>query len=147
MAEKADAVRDFLQGLLRPLGAAITVEVVSEPDRFYVDLRGGPQALPEDEGFREALAHLVRLYLRRMRERRGVLLDINGRVRARERELVERARRLAERAAREGRRIELEPMPPAERRLIHLALADHPRVRTYSVGQGAKRHVVIEPRE
>jgi spoIIIJ-associated protein len=37
-------------------------------------------------------------------------------------------------------------MPAAERRLIHLALADHPKVRTYSVGQGNKRHVVIEPR-
>jgi len=72
-------------------------------------------------------------------------LDVNGALRAREEALATRARELARRAVREKRRIELEPMPPGERRIVHLALADFPGVRTYSVGEGEKRHVVIEP--
>jgi len=122
------------------------VEVVPEKDRLYVNLRGPFRVLPVDPEFREALAQVLRIFLRRCQTRRNLLLDINGEIKAREMELISRARQLAERALREGRRIELEPMPPAERRLIHLALADHPGVRTYSVGQGNKRHVVIEPK-
>ena len=41
----------------------------------------------------------------------------------------------------------MEPMPADERRIIHLALADHPDVRTESIGEGENRKVVILPRE
>jgi Predicted RNA-binding protein len=37
----------------------------------------------------------------------------------------------------------LEPMPPDERRIIHISLADHPDMTTYSVGEGEDRKVVI----
>jgi spoIIIJ-associated protein len=148
MPERTEEVRKFLQGLLEAAGEEKgTVEVVPEEDRLYVNLRGPFHTFPTDPEFRDALAHVLRLFLRRHGERKGLLLDVNGKVKAREMELVSRARELAERALREGKRIELEPMPAAERRLIHLALADHPGVRTYSVGQGNRRHVVIEPRK
>jgi spoIIIJ-associated protein len=38
-------------------------------------------------------------------------------------------------------------MPPAERRIIHLALRDHPRVFTQSVGEGDRRKVTIVPKK
>lgn len=148
MPERTEEVRQFILGLLEFAGEEKgTVEVVPEADRLYVNLRGPFRAFPSDPEFREALAHILRLFLRRQGERKPLLLDINGEIRSREMELVARARELAEQALKEGRRIELEPMPPAERRLIHLALADHPGVRTYSVGQGNRRHVVIEPKK
>ena len=37
----------------------------------------------------------------------------------------------------------LEPMSAYERRIIHLALADHPDITTESIGQGESRRVVI----
>jgi spoIIIJ-associated protein len=40
----------------------------------------------------------------------------------------------------------MEPMRPAERRLVHIALADHPDVMTYSIGAGEDRRVVVAPR-
>lgn len=146
MPEIAEGVRKFLQGLLDRVGERGTVEVVPEKDRLYINLRGPLRVLPAEQEFREALTQLVKLYLRRVHYKGAFLVDINGAIKARESELVSWARRLAEKAIREGRRVELEPMPPAERRLIHLALADHPGVRTYSVGQGNRRHVVIEPK-
>ena len=57
------------------------------------------------------------------------------------------AQRSAERALREGVAIELLPMPPSERRIIHLTLAAHPALATESTGSGMNRRVVIVPRD
>ncbi|PIZ47706.1 DNA-binding protein, partial [Candidatus Woesebacteria bacterium CG_4_10_14_0_2_um_filter_39_14] len=32
-----------------------------------------------------------------------------------------------------------------ERRIIHLALADHPEVETISEGEGNQRHIIVKP--
>ena len=54
--------------------------------------------------------------------------------------------RIAQRVADTGRPITMEPMPPNERRIVHLALADHPRVTTESQGEGSGRQVVVQTR-
>jgi spoIIIJ-associated protein len=54
--------------------------------------------------------------------------------------------RCASKVMHEGVALELEPMPPAERRIIHLALASHRDVATESTGEGKDRRVVIMPR-
>jgi len=51
----------------------------------------------------------------------------------------------AERVIETGDAFPLGPMSPRERRIIHLALRDQPRVRTLSEGTGADRKVVIMP--
>jgi spoIIIJ-associated protein len=60
--------------------------------------------------------------------------------------LRSKAMRTAERVQRAHTPIAMEPMRPAERRLVHLALADHPDVTTYSIGAGDERRVVVAPR-
>jgi spoIIIJ-associated protein len=60
--------------------------------------------------------------------------------------LRSKALRTAERVQRGRTPIALEPMRPAERRLVHIALADHPDVTTHSIGAGEDRRVVISPR-
>jgi spoIIIJ-associated protein len=50
---------------------------------------------------------------------------------------------MAERVRRTGRSVTLEPMPPNERRIVHLALAKDPTVGTSSVGEGESRKVAI----
>ena len=54
-------------------------------------------------------------------------------------------RRAADRAVRERRTIELDPMNAEERRVVHLALADDGDVRTESAGEGEDRRVCIVP--
>jgi spoIIIJ-associated protein len=51
--------------------------------------------------------------------------------------------RMAERVKQSGMPITLEPMPPYERRIVHLTLADNPDVSTVSIGEGEERRVVI----
>ncbi len=53
---------------------------------------------------------------------------------------------MAERVAQMRRPLPLEAMPANERRVIHLALRDHPDVYTESQGEGEARKVVIYPR-
>ena len=73
-------------------------------------------------------------------------VDIEGYRARRTATLRNLAQRCADRALREGISIELEPMPPAERRIVHLALAGHRDLATESTGQGSSRRVVIMPR-
>jgi spoIIIJ-associated protein len=54
---------------------------------------------------------------------------------------------MAERVKTKGAPFTLEPMPAYERRIVHLALANHPDVITESIGQGETRKVVIRPKE
>ncbi len=57
------------------------------------------------------------------------------------------AHRMAERVQETHRAVALEAMPPAERRIVHLALRDHPHVVTQSIGEGENRKVMILPKE
>jgi len=54
------------------------------------------------------------------------------------------ARRLAEKAITTGRKVVLEPMPPHERRIIHMALREDKRISTYSEGREPFRRILIE---
>lgn len=73
-------------------------------------------------------------------------IDVEGYRSRRERQLRQMARRMAEQAAKSGRRQTLEPMAAAERRIIHLELRDHPDVVTESTGDEPHRKVNIIPK-
>lgn len=77
-------------------------------------------------------------------ERVNVMIDVEGYQERRHQSLANMARRVAGRVADTGRSIALEPMPPNERRIVHLALSDHPSVTTESAGDGDSRQVVIQ---
>jgi spoIIIJ-associated protein len=56
------------------------------------------------------------------------------------------ALRAAERVAQTNQPVTLEAMPPNERRIVHLALREHPSVTSQSVGEGDSRKVMVIPR-
>jgi len=94
-----------------------------------------------------ALQFLTRLMFNRHTRRWvNVVVDVEGYKARRERTLRELALRMAERAVVTGRVVALEAMPPAERRIVHLALRDYPDVTTQSIGEGEGRKVTIIPR-
>jgi len=73
-------------------------------------------------------------------------VDVEGYRDRREKQLIQMAKRMAEQVAKSGRRQTLEPMPSAERRIIHIALRDHPDVKTESTGEEPYRKVMILPK-
>jgi spoIIIJ-associated protein len=74
-------------------------------------------------------------------------VDVEGYRDRREKQLVQMAKRMADQVAKNGRKQTLEPMPSAERRIIHIALREHPAVTTESTGEEPYRKVVILPKE
>jgi spoIIIJ-associated protein len=74
-------------------------------------------------------------------------VDVEGYRDRREKQLIQMATRMAEQVVKSGRRQTLEPMPAAERRIIHLALREHPAVRTESTGEEPYRKVMILPKD
>lgn len=74
-----------------------------------------------------------------------VIVDVEGYRSRREESLIGLAERVARQVARSGRSIVLEPMPPNERRIIHLTLRSHPDVSTHSSGEGPQRRITVEP--
>jgi spoIIIJ-associated protein len=74
-------------------------------------------------------------------------VDVEGYRDRREKQLVQMAKRMADQVAKSGRRQTLEPMPSGERRVIHIALRDHPAVKTESTGEEPYRKVMILPKE
>jgi spoIIIJ-associated protein len=70
-------------------------------------------------------------------------VDVEGYRDRREKQLIQMATRMADQVAKTGRRQTLEPMPSAERRIIHIALRDHPDVKTESTGEEPYRKVMI----
>jgi spoIIIJ-associated protein len=95
----------------------------------------------------EALQHLLlRMASRKTAGKiRDLRVDVGGYRSRREDQLREEALALAERVERSGRRAMTEPLPPAERRVVHRALADRAGVTTHVAGDGNARRVIILP--
>jgi spoIIIJ-associated protein len=93
-----------------------------------------------------SLQYMVNVMVnRKMGTRVLVNIDAEHYKRRREESLLGLARRMADRVGQTGRSLTLEPMPAAERRIVHLALAEDEAVTTGSVGEGENRKVVIYP--
>ena len=94
-----------------------------------------------------SLQYITRLITSRELQRRAnIIVDVAGYKRRRTMKLNDLARRMADQAIDQQRTITLEPMPPYERRIVHLALRDREDVQTQSVGEGQARKVTIVPR-
>jgi spoIIIJ-associated protein len=92
------------------------------------------------------LQYMVNLLVnRQLDEWVRVIVDVEGYRTRREESLVGLAERVARQVARNRRPISLEPMPPNERRIVHMTLKELPDVRTESSGEGSLRRVTIYP--
>jgi spoIIIJ-associated protein len=94
-----------------------------------------------------ALQYITRLIAsRELQHRANIVVDAAGYKSRRSRMLHDLAIRMADQAIRSRRVVTLEPMPPYERRIIHLALRNRDDVQTKSVGEGNSRKVTIVPK-
>ncbi|MEE4194644.1 MAG: RNA-binding cell elongation regulator Jag/EloR [Anaerolineae bacterium] len=75
-----------------------------------------------------------------------LMIDVQGYRDRRTNQIKGLALRMAEQCVKQNRRQMLEPMSAHERRIVHLALRNHPDVYTESVGEGSSRKVTIIPK-
>ena len=94
-----------------------------------------------------SLQYIARLMVgHQMRNRAGFVIDVEGYRQRREQALARLADRMARKVAKRKRAMSLEPMPPHERRIIHMTLRDDKYVYTESTGEGNRRKVKIVPK-
>lgn len=152
---EATVALEVITTLLDMMNVEASVSVSeTEPDdltgeiRSLIDIRGqdmgvliGPRG-----GTLNSLQYVARLMAgHRLRKRTTFIVDVEGYRARREEALASLARRMADKAVRGDRPLTLEPMPPNERRIIHLTLRQDDRVRTESTGEGRRRKVRIYP--
>jgi len=146
----ADTAREVVEKLLELMGVKAGVEVSTGQVPLLLNITGDDLgALIGRRGqTMVSLEYILRLIVaRKLDSWLPLSLDIGEYKKHREEALKQLALRLAEQVESTRRAITLEPMPANERRLIHLALADHPSVTTSSIGEGEDRKVVILPKQ
>ncbi|MYC29624.1 MAG: KH domain-containing protein [Chloroflexi bacterium] len=127
-----------------------TVRVADDPEV------GGPiiDIAGEDSGLLigrrgqtlQSLQFVVNMIIRKeFGESARVVLDVERYRQRREASLRDMASKVADRVQQTGRSITLEPMSAADRRIIHISLADREGISTESIGFGDDRKVSIIP--
>jgi spoIIIJ-associated protein len=142
-------LRDLVQDLLDSMGieADVQVQELEEVREVNIRTRGLDGLLIGRRGQTlAALQHDVgRLASRELGLDGHVAVDVGDYRKRREAHLIEKAEVLAEKVRATGREINLEPLEATDRRVVHLAIAKLPGVRSYTVGHGLHRNVVIAP--
>ena len=148
--EKAEnAALDYLQEVLGGLGLHGRISTWLDDDNsLHIEVEG--EGLGTAIGRRgetlNAIQYLTNLVANtNTSDHVRVLVDVAGYRQRQNKKLRDLALRSADRCLDEKRRIRLKPMNPAERREVHLALADYQGVATWSEGYEPVRYIVIAP--
>ncbi|MFC2048380.1 RNA-binding cell elongation regulator Jag/EloR [Chloroflexota bacterium] len=154
-----ETAKDAVENLLTLMGVAgsiVTqaqpiVEEVEEATAFVVlNINGGDMGVLIGRRGQtlSCLQYIVRLIVgHQTKDWVPIIIDVGGYKQRRYQALQTFAQQMAEQVQAKGESFTLEPMSAYERRIIHLALVDHPDVTTESTGQGEARRVVILPKK
>ena len=149
-SEDAALAREVVERVAAEVGAHCTTEVEERDEELVVTCVGDDLAILIGRHGQtiDAIQYLASAIVNRDRRegRVRIIVDASG-YRARRASALEAlAARSAEQASATGQPVELEPMSPIERRVVHEFLKDDPEVETASEGTEPNRFVVISPR-
>ncbi|MFH1744133.1 MAG: RNA-binding cell elongation regulator Jag/EloR [bacterium] len=141
--------RVLMRNVLRRLGLDTSPDVQEEGDEIIVRFGEDASALIGHHGQTlDALQYLTSRIINSDREKwKKITIDIANYRNKREESLHHLSEQLAQQALTEGRDQRTEPLSAPERRIIHMTLRDHPKVTTFSVGDGSYRRVIVALRE
>jgi len=149
--------RETVSDLLQKMKVkAQVVAYYGEPDDdrsrtpVYVDIKGQDLSIliGRKAETLDALQFITKLIIgKELEQSVPLIIDVEGYRKRRERQIQQLAQRVADQVASTGRSQSLEPMPPNERRLVHIELRNNPLVTTESTGEGHRRKVVVYPKE
>jgi spoIIIJ-associated protein len=141
--------RAIVRAIAEAAGLEVAAEIEEAPEALTVRIEGKDVAffLDDDADVLEGLDHLLqRMYQRALDPRRLVVTCEGYRV-ERDEGLRRTAQELAEAVRRDGVPRTTRALNSYERRVVHVALAAEPGIRTYSVGEEGNRRVTVAPRD
>jgi predicted RNA-binding protein Jag len=145
---QAEAAARGVELLLRIAGLDLTPRIYRGEERLEIDLLGGDTdwCFADDGELLMAIEHLLPRIIRSL-SGEAVLcrVDCDNFHEIREERLRSLAQKVADEVRQRGRARTLVPMNPADRRIIHVTLADDPAVVTESEGDGYFKRVTVRP--
>ena len=147
-----ELAEEFLTDMLTHMGIEGNFTIEKKSTGLYIDIDG---VSPSDMGIvigkrgntLDSIQYLLSLYVNKNTSNYiRVFLDAQGYRDKREKTLKNLAKNMAKKTIRTRKPVKLEPMNPYERRIIHSALQDEKKVKTYSEGEEPYRRIVIKER-
>lgn len=138
--------QDFLEEIFSLMKLEVNIEKITKQDGTIFNIRGNDLGILIGKHGQtlDALQYLTNLTANREAETKvRIVLDVEDYRQRRTDTLTRLASRLGDNVKRRGEKVVLEPMSSNERKIIHMALQNDPRIVTYSEGEEPYRKVVI----
>ena len=147
LAEKAS---EFLLGVLERMGISADIDIKDDKDRTTLEIQTKDTELVIGRRgvVMDALQHLVNKVVyrdRRDEKTKPLVVDAGGFRDKQVERLRSLAQRMAEKALETKQVVELQPMTPHDRRIVHMAIAEMPGLSSRSEGEGEDRHILVVP--
>ena len=147
LEEGKTKLEKFIKEFIAAYDSSITYDIKIEDNSLFVKLEG--EAANVLIGYRGATLNSMQTIFRSVANKGSdanikVIVDIDNYLESRRKTLEDLASKLEKTVKRNGKQVKLEPMSAYERKIIHLKLQDSKYVKTYSVGEGERRRVIIE---
>src|SRR5512144_2655325 len=147
LAEKAS---EFLLGVLERMGISADIDIKDDNDKTTLEIQTGDTELVI--GRRgvviDALQHMVNKAVfkeKRDEKTKPLVVDAGGFRDKQVERLRSLAQRMGEKALQTKQIVELQPMSPHDRRIVHMAIAEIPGLSSRSEGEGEDRHILVVP--
>ena len=154
-AEREDVIEkasEFLLGVLERMGISADIDIKDDGDRTVLEIQTADTELVI--GRRgvviDALQHLVSKAVFKERGERSektkpLIVDAGGYRDKQVERLRSLAQKMGEKALQTKQIVELQPMSPHDRRIVHMAIAEMPGLSSRSEGEGEDRHILVVP--
>lgn len=144
--DEQGAVAAKLEELLTFFGynVAVTAEEHGRSIQLNIETSDGARLIGHRGETLAALQHIMNS-MNQGEDLPYIVVDVSGYKQARADRLAEKVKQDAQKVIDSGEPYRLRPMNAAERRIVHMALADIDGVATESEGEGRDRRVVIVP--
>lgn len=144
-----EKIESVLSGILKRIDIGARVEVHGDKGDFLVEIvtvEADGLLIGKHGETLHALEHLLnRIVHKDPNEPGRVRIDVGGYRERRDDQLRSKALQMAQRVKESGREVSTDPLYSPDRRVIHLALTGDPKIRTYTVGDGLYKSVVVAP--
>ena len=145
-------IKKIVEQMLVIMNIEAEIEVTDDPDTnltFFTIQAKEPNLLIGYKGETlSALSHILKKISDTKNEEEekklSFIVDVNGYQKKRINEIKDKATILVERARYYKSSVEMDPMSPYERMIVHSIFSEDPQIKTGSVGEGRDRRVVIE---
>lgn len=150
MEQQVSDILDNILGLLL-LEGSYDIEETSEGFKVEIETKDAGRLIGARGESLEGLQLLVNQIISRQspkkegEEFKRVIIDVMGWRKQKEADLTTQAKTWADQVIDSGKQLELEPMAPWQRRVVHMAIGEIKGVESESVGEGQDRHLVIKP--